>query len=216
MSGPYSVHNIDAGYPCPAAGELSRRYLLRSSRPRPRLVDSESFPQPSDIAPKSVHAVQAMLGSHIYSIIPGIPHTPLTLWSMWIKLLIIKISFNSISIWKHVFDLGSCSYCLIHDLVWLLCQDPAGIRNSKTQNLNNQLDLRYALELMIVSVFPTLDHCSLSVWPRICRLDTSVSCNPLTPSLPHTWAHTILIISLLRPGSLSTCQTCILILSDDA
>ena len=48
--GPVCVHNIDAGCPCPAAGELSRRYLLRSSRPRPRLVDSESFPQPSDTA----------------------------------------------------------------------------------------------------------------------------------------------------------------------
>ena len=52
------------------------------------------FPNPRT-RPKSVHAVQAMLGSHIYSIIPGIPHTPLTPWpwSRCIKLLIIKKSF---------------------------------------------------------------------------------------------------------------------------
>ena len=77
-----NIHNIDAG--CPVSGELRTertqpgRYWLLSSRPR--LVDSESFPQPSDTRPKSVQAVQAVLGSHIYSIIPGIPH--ITPWSI--------------------------------------------------------------------------------------------------------------------------------------
>ena len=69
--GPVSAHDIDAGSRCPRPLGNWVRSLLPA--PADWLI-VKVFPNPRTRL-KSVQAVLAMLGSHIYSIIPGIPHT---------------------------------------------------------------------------------------------------------------------------------------------